>query len=397
MDIERFLKNALIQMELDDNGYLNSFVRDENFRGRRFTRYVGKVKDGLFVYVKNNTPNYDLIYNYNAFKTTNILDYFYANLIIYTQCMNRQLEHLKPVLFLFNLPEVPSIILDGNEKLIDDTLSNTNIIYPMIDDEIANACLEHLAYLSGLNEDINNVNYVRETLPFSDVDNLKIINDIFFRLIVNLEHLIMINHDYTSTLGEEVVAARIENDELIEDIEKIEKELFEKNQLIEKLKTDILNEREKQKRNARKMNEEILKENYELLKENEKLREKIEEMHEGEMREETRESEDKTLPLDVREINYINLTSKKLVFIISERCTFLNELQSAFSNAKITFKNYARSIEKADVVVVFTQYVNHTTYYDVKEICRLSGTKLLHCNHSNIEKVREILLKNIRA
>ena len=145
------------------------------------------------------------------------------------------------------------------------------------------------------------------------------------------------------------------------------------------------------------MNEEILKENYELLKENEKLREKIEEMNEGEMREETRESEDKTLPLDVREINYINLTSKKLVFIISERCTFLNELQSAFSNAKITFKNYARSIEKADVVVVFTQYVNHTTYYDVKEICRLSGTKLLHCNHSNIEKVRELLLKNIRA
>ena len=52
MDIERFLKNALIQMELDDNGYLNSFVRDENFRGRRFTRYVGKVKDGLFVYIK---------------------------------------------------------------------------------------------------------------------------------------------------------------------------------------------------------------------------------------------------------------------------------------------------------------------------------------------------------
>lgn len=397
MDIERFLKNALIQMELDDNGYLNSFVRDENFRGRRFTRYIGKVKDGLFVYVKNNTPNYDLIYNYNAFKTTNILDYFYANLIIYTQCMNRKLEHLKPVLFLFNLPEVPSIILDGNEKLIDNTLSNTNIIYPMIDDEIANACLEHLAYLSGLNEEINEVNYIRETLPFSDVDNLKLLNDIFFRLIVNLEHLIMINHDYTSTLGEEVVAARIENDELIEDMEKIEKELFEKNQLIEKLKTDILNEREKQKRNARKMNEEILKENYELLKENEKLREKIEEMNKGEMMEKTRESEDKTLSSDVKEINYIDLTSKKLVFIISERCTFLNELQNAFPNAKITFKNYARSIEKADIVVVFTQYVNHTTYYDVKEICRLSCTKMLHCNYSNIEKVRALLLENIRA
>ena len=397
MDIERFLKNALIQMELDDNGYLNSFVRDENFRGRRFTRYIGKVKDGLFVYVKNNTPNYDLIYNYNAFKTTNILDYFYANLIIYTQCMNRKLEHLKPVLFLFNLPEVPSIILDGNEKLIDNTLSNTNIIYPMIDDEIANACLEHLAYLSGLNEEINEVNYIRETLPFSDVDNLKLLNDIFFRLIVNLEHLIMINHDYTSTLGEEVVAARIENDELIEDMEKIEKELFEKNQLIEKLKTDILNEREKQKRNARKMNEEILKENYELLKENEKLREKIEEMNKGEMREEMRESEGETLPSDSQVDNLIDLTSKKLVFIISERCTFLNELQNAFPNAKITFKNYEHSIEKSDVVVVFTQYVNHTTYYDVKEICRLSGTKMLHCNYSNIEKVRALLLENIRA
>ena len=101
--------------------------------------------------------------------------------------------------------------------------------------------------------------------------------------------------------------------------------------------------------------------------------------------------EEEEMQEQTREIN------EKLLFIISERCTFLHELQDAFPTAKITFKNYENTIHKYDVVVVFTPYVNHTTYYEVKEICKRTNTRMLHCNHSNIERIKETILENVRA
>ena len=266
-DIEKFLKQTLIQMELGEDSYLHSFVREDGFKGRRFTRYVEKVKNGLFSFVKNYTTNFEFIYNHGSHKTNDILDYFYANLIIYTQFVNDKMEHLRPILFLFQLPEVPSIILDGNEELIDDTLAQTPIIYPIIEQEIESACLEHLAYLVGVNKEINEVNYVRETLPFSPTDNLKLLNDIFFRLLVCLEHLIMINHDYTTELGEEVRNVHKEMEETENYAVGLEKEIMEKNILIKKLKKQVEEEREKYRNLANKNTEELRKENYELIRE----------------------------------------------------------------------------------------------------------------------------------
>lgn len=91
----------------------------------------------------------------------------------------------------------------------------------------------------------------------------------------------------------------------------------------------------------------------------------------------------------------IDVQQLRLLFIISDRCTFLKELQAAFPNAKITFKNYQLSIPKYECVVVFTSYVNHTTYYHVKDICKQTNTPLLHCANSNIEKVKELLDEKI--
>ena len=387
MDIEKFLKHAMIQMELEQDSYLHSFVREDGFRGKRFMRYVGKVKDGLFSFVRNYTPHFDVIYNHGEMKTTDILDYFYANLLIFSQCVNNEMSHLRPLLFFFQLPEVPSIMLDGNEELIDDLLSQTNVIYPMIDKEIENTCLEHLAYLSGKDEDITEINYVKQTLPFDTTDNLKLLNDIFFRIIICFEHWIVIRHDYSSELGEKVLNVHKQLDELQDNMMEIESEVREKNILIEKLKKQMEDEREKNRNLINRTTESLREEIRELKKENITLKEKMEKPSEK-MEEEivcTREEKKE----ETREIR------ERMLFIISERCTFLKELQTAFPTAKITFKNYSQSIGKSDVVIIFTPYVNHTTYYDVKEICKRTNTKLLHCNHSNIEKIKEMILENM--
>jgi len=387
--LETVLKNTISTIELIDDTYLHSFALKDDFRGKRFSRYVGKVKSELYEFVKQATPNFELIYKYKGFQTTNIADYFYANLVIYTHSLDDTFPYVKQLLHLFNIPEVPSVILDPkNLELIEDTLSQGEVIYSMIESELENVCQDYIAYMDGKNKDVNEINYIKMTLPLSNTDCLKLLNESFFKMIVSLEHLIMINNDYSTDLGKEIIDACKQLQFMNEENEQLKEKLQTETELVEKLKNTIHENEEKHRKLLNKTTEELRRENYELLKELDQLKEKrtINEKIEKEVIQEK-------IKEDVQE--KINVQQLRLLFIISDRCTFLNELQAAFPNAKITFKNYQLSIPKYECVVVFTSYVNHTTYYHVKDICKQTNTPLLHCANSNIEKVKELLDEKI--
>ena len=393
MNFEEILENALEEMRSNNENYLQSFAMESDFRGKRFSRFVSKAKLNLFEYVKEHTPSFNRIYHNGPFKLTNIDDYFFANIVIYIHSLNDEYEHMKVLLHLFNLPQVPSVLI--TEKDLDevkDVLSQGNLIYQLINDELANTYQEHIAYLSAKNSEVNEYNYVKLLLPFSDADNLKILNDAFFKMIVSLEHLILINQDYTSDLGEELLDSAKQIFQLVDEKEKLEEKIDEQTILITKLKNELQNKNQENRLIVKKKTEELLKENYELLKENDELKKKLKKRNtekKCEKNEEIIEIEDK-IKKNEREIN-----DYRLLFIISDRCTFLKELQLTFPFAKITFKNYEMSIPKSDYVVIFTKYVNHTTYYHVKEICKQTNTKLIHCGNSNCEKVKELICEEI--
>ena len=227
-------------------------------------------------------------------------------------------------------------------------------------------------------------------LPLSDPDQLKILNEAFYKIIVSFEHLILINEDYKGDNGEELLDVTKQMFDTMDENEKLEEKNEEQKQLIEKLKEDLQKKNEEARLLVKRNTEELRKENYDLLKENEELREKLKKQTSEEIAITEEKEEEQIITPSYKDIN-----DYQLLFIISDRCTFLKELQKAFPTARITFKNYENSIPKSDYVIVFTNYVNHTTYYHVKEICKQTNTNLLHCGNSNIERIKELLIEKI--
>lgn len=391
MDLEKILEKALNTMDNMDENYLHSFAMDEDFKGKRFSRFVTKAKLDLFEYVKDNTPSFDKIYHNGPFKITNIDDYLLANMVIYVHSLNEDYKKMKVLLHLFNLPEVPSILIAKKDlEEVKDIFAQGSVIYKMIHHELENVYQEYIAYLSAKNPTINEVNYIRELLPLSDPDQLKILNEAFYKIIVSFEHLILINEDYKGDNGEELLDVTKQMFDTMHENEKLEEKLIEQKQLIEKLKEDLQKKNEKARLLVKRNTEELRKENYELLKDNEELREKLKKQTSEEIVITEEKEEEQIITSSYKDIN-----DYQLLFIISDRCTFLKELQKAFPTARITFKNYENSIPKSDYVIVFTNYVNHTTYYHVKEICKQTNTNLLHCGNSNIERIKELLIGKI--
>lgn len=391
MDLEKILEKALNTMDNMDENYLHSFAMDEDFKGKRFSRFVTKAKLDLFEYVKDNTPSFDKIYHNGPFKITNIDDYLLANMVIYVHSLNEDYKKMKVLLHLFNLPEVPSILIAKKDlEEVKDIFAQGSVIYKMIHHELENVYQEYIAYLSAKNPTINEVNYIRELLPLSDPDQLKILNEAFYKIIVSFEHLILINEDYKGDNGEELLDVTKQMFDTMHENEKLEEKLIEQKQLIEKLKEDLQKKNEKARLLVKRNTEELRKENYELLKDNEELKEKLKKQTSEEIAITEEKEEERIITTSNKDIN-----DYQLLFIISDRCTFLKELQKAFPTARITFKNYENSIPKSDYVIVFTNYVNHTTYYHVKEICKQTNTNLLHCGNSNIERIKELLIEKI--
>lgn len=391
MDLEKILEKALNTMDNMDENYLHSFAMDEDFKEKRFSRFVTKAKLDLFEYVKDNTPSFDKIYHNGPFKITNIDDYLLANMVIYVHSLNEDYKKMKVLLHLFNLPEVPSILIAKKDlEEVKDIFAQGSVIYKMIHHELENVYQEYIAYLSAKNPTINEVNYIRELLPLSDPDQLKILNEAFYKIIVSFEHLILINEDYKGDNGEELLDVTKQMFDTMHENEKLEEKLIEQKQLIEKLKEDLQKKNEKARLLVKRNTEELRKENYELLKDNEELKEKLKKQTSEEIAITEEKEEEKIITPSNKDIN-----DYQLLFIISDRCTFLKELQKAFPTARITFKNYENSIPKSDYVIVFTNYVNHTTYYHVKEICKQTNTNLLHCGNSNIERIKELLIEKI--
>ena len=206
--------------------------------------------------------------------------------------------------------------------------------------------------------------------------------------------MILINEDYKGDNNEELLQTTQQMYDYMFQNEKLEEKNEEQNQLIEKLKKDLQKKNEETRLLVKRNTEELRKENYELLKNNEELKEKLKKQTSQEIST-TIEEEIIEKKCDSDSILNKDIDDYQLLFIISDRCTFLKELQKAFPTARITFKNYENSISKSDYVVVFTNYVNHTTYYHVKEICKQTNTNLLHCRNSNIERIKELLIEKI--
>lgn len=392
-------EKELSKLKIIEHPYLDSFVRNNDFKNKRFSRYLKRIETELFNFIRENTPLFNEKYKE---KVSNLTEYLYVSLISLMNNLDKENKKYVTGLYLFNIDQMPQIVVNNKEKeMLERALAQDRLIYGLYNDVFEKIIIEYLSYKVATNENINEVNYIRETLPLCETDMLRLLNKIFTYFVIEFEHLAFFTKAYENHLNagvrdlvEEYTAVKNKNEEL-------NTELIKYKMILENFNEELKNTKAKNKQIMNEYTAELRNENYQLHKETEKLKKEIEKLKEinkensSKIYEKIEDEEILQSNTSISDKNKINLNQLNLLFIISDDCTFLNELQTAFPNAKITFKNYEAIISKADYVVIFTSYINHPTYYGVKEICKQTNTKLIHCTNSNLEKIKETIFENI--
>lgn len=384
-------EKELEKLKIMDHPYLDSFVREDEFQNKRFGRYLKRIETQLFEFVTNNTPYFNGRYKENV---TNLTDYLYISLMALMDNLDKKDKNYIVGLHIFDINQMPKIVVSNKQKeMIERALAQDKLIYGLFDDIFPKVIIEYLSYNVAMNKNINEINYIRETLPLSDTDMLRLLNQIFMYFIIEFEHLAFFTNVYEKHLKTGVRELFKDYTFAMTQNEELNTELTKYKMILENLNEELQTSKAKSKQLINEYTQELRNKNYQLNKENEKLKKEIDKLKE--MNREKFSMIKREIKEENKENKSLNINHLNLLFIISDDCTFLNELQAAFPNAKITFKNYEASIPKSDYVIVFTSYVNHPTYYGVKEICKQTNTKLIHCTNSNIEKIKEIIIENI--
>jgi len=384
-------EKELKKLKIMDHPYLDSFVREDEFQNKRFGRYLKRIETQLFDFVVNNTPCFNGRYKDNV---TNLNDYLYISLMALMDNLDKKDKNYIIGLHIFDIDQMPKIVVSNKQKeMIERALTQDKLVYGLFDDIFPKVIIEYLSYNVAKNPTINEVNYIRETLPLSETDMLRLLNQFFMYFVIEFEHLAFFTNVYEKHLKTGVLELFKDYTSTLTKNEELNTELTKYKMILENLNEELKITKSKNKQVINEYTQELRNENYQLNKENEKLRKEIEKLKEINKEQSSKICE--KVEEENEEINTVNLEELKLLFIISDRCTFLNELQTTFPNAKITFKNYEAMIPNVDYVVVFTSYLNHPTYYGIKELCKQMNIKLIHCNHSNMDKIKEIIIENL--
>ena len=145
------------------------------------------------------------------------------------------------------------------------------------------------------------------------------------------------------------------------------------------------------KRNVKLATEDYRKENAEILKKVRMLEKELEE-YKKKSNQEVKNIVQEEMKEETRDIDFASL---KIVFVASENTTFENEIMNTFPNSKIIFDNFKIDFSKYDFVIVITTHITHANYGPIKDKCKNAGTKFLHCENTNIEKIKELIAENI--
>lgn len=145
------------------------------------------------------------------------------------------------------------------------------------------------------------------------------------------------------------------------------------------------------KRNVKLATEDYRKENAEILKKVRMLEKELEE-YKKKSNQEVKNIVQEEMKEETRDIDFASL---KIVFVASENTAFENEIMNTFPNSKIIFDNFKIDFSKYDFVIVITTHITHANYGPIKDKCKNAGTKFLHCENTNIEKIKELIAENI--
>lgn len=382
------------------NEYLNSFIWDNKDLDNRFNRYMKQFKQQMFEAIKK--ANLMMISLFPDLKISSIEDYIYDTLWMFAEnkIMQKE-EEIEPNVnqeksesvfekIAYNLVQPLEYAMD-DETFLHLVKKNRVAITKLINTEFNRVCKEIIALKSSFDEDITEYNFVKYTLPEHEEEYMMYYNQIISRVCENFDALIMIKRKSDATATNEIKKLKTELFEKEKKLSMMEKEIEEKTRSLNKL-------REMQEKAVEEKNRAVKHAVVAYTKENADLNKKIRLM-EREIEILKKEPEKKQEPImkegkqeKTKEIDYASL---RLLFVSSDSSTFANDFKETFPNSKMIYDNFKVDFSKYDFVIVITTHIDHMTYNTMKDKCKNAGTKFLHCTNTNVEKVKELIAKNM--
>ena len=87
----------------------------------------------------------------------------------------------------------------------------------------------------------------------------------------------------------------------------------------------------------------------------------------------------------------------KYLFVLSEESSFMDVITDAFPNVEFCFENKNISKKGYDMVVCITSHIDHSTYLGIKAQCKTNSIPFVHCKHSNIPLIRQLMSEQLNS
>lgn len=382
------------------NEYLNSFIWDNKDLDNRFNRYMKQFKQQMFEAIKK--ANLMMISLFPDLKISSIEDYIYDTLWMFAEnkIMQKE-EEIEPNVnqeksesvfekIAYNLVQPLEYAMD-DETFLHLVKKNRVAITKLINTEFNRVCKEIIALKSSFDEDITEYNFVKYTLPEPEEEYMMYYNQIISRVCENFDALIMINRKSDATATNEIKKLKTELAKKEKKLSIMEKEIEEKTRSLNKLREMQEKAIEEKNRAVKQAIAAYTQENADLSKKVRLMEREIETLKKEPIKKQEsikkEEKQEKT-----KEIDYASL---RLLFVSSDSSTFANDFKETFPNSKMIYDNFKVDFSKYDFVIVITTHIDHMTYNTMKDKCKNAGTKFLHCTNTNVEKVKELIAKNM--
>lgn len=399
--------------------YTNHFVDEEDFCNKRFERYVSKTKTKILEVMRDVFPTMfekdfngreygllkvedfgDLVFNAIVLYHFNEKNYFSPGIFMNEYCFehysNDKMEGsvFRNIICTIPFNKVPIDELPASER--PKTPEDGMIVcsHSFAEQEIYCACGDYIRNKSMFMPEITKENYFL-TLPETVEDVILIFRDVINRVEIDLERFALSSNENDVKTHFNYMEEKV--------FSNLTTEISEKNVEIEKLKKEI-EEKDIQLKNTQKKIENIEKSkkdciietaeyNEALLRENKKIKTKyeillnkyneIKELFDVENKR-TKEEQEFGLP----DLDY----SENYGFVVGENAPYKSIIKEKFPNCTFYSKNENISND-TKMVVFITSFIGHPTYYALKEQCKNKNIPIVHCAHSNIDLMTQ-LMKN---
>lgn len=269
-------------------------------------------------------------------------------------------------------------------------------IHGFVEEEMKLICHEFIRKRSASMKDIDESNYFL-TLPDTPALALELLGEILSRVEVDMERTVCkraaiidnLEQSFEKFVDRKVLDLEIELRELKELIEEKDRELEDKNALLKRSYTNVATLEEYKKEGQ----QELLEYNKSLQRENAKVKDKYNQLlvKYEELKKNNIDTKTGKESISVEEMQLKELdVNGRYMFVIGRNTTFEGKLQEAFPNSTIISSNMPIGIS-TEMVVVLTQCIDHSLYYDVKNQCKQKKIKMIHTEYSNIELIKQMM------